>query len=204
MPDSAPSNASLYNPDSVPPCWRFVTFWALLFANPKREGRNAMPTSDRDRQLLEKLSKLAAAHASAAVLAQEIIVTVGERLGLDLDEIAPVAAMLAASSSNGGISAPRPIVDAATFSVHWDGKVCVLGNTLPFRLLERLGRRPNQFIHCDQLLDDVWQGLRSREAIRSVVKVLKQKLVQAGMDDLAASIKGNQPRHYGLIFKPRL
>jgi hypothetical protein len=33
-----------------------------------------------------------------------------------------------------------------------------------------------------------------------VVKVLKQKLVQAGMDDLAASINGNQPYHYGLIF----
>ena len=159
-----------------------------------------MPTSDRDRQLLEKLSQLAAAHASAAALVQEIIVSVGERLGLDLREIAPGAAILAASSPNGGLSACPRMVDLATFSVHWNGKTCVLGNTLPFRLLERLGRRPNQFIHCDQLLDDVWQGLRSREAIRSVVKVLKQKLVQAGMDDLAASINGNQPHHYGLIF----
>jgi DNA-binding response OmpR family regulator len=176
-----------------------VTFWALLFANPKREGRNAMPNSDQDHQLLEKLSQLAAAQASVAALTQEIIVSVGQRLGLDQREIAPVTAIAAASSPNGRISARRPIVDAATFSVHWDGKVCVLGNTLPFRLLERLGHRPNQFIHCDQLLDEVWQDLRSREAIRSVVKVLKQKLVQAGMDDLAASIKGNQPHHYGLI-----
>ena len=159
-----------------------------------------MPTSDRDRQLLEKLSQLAATQASAAALAQEIIVRVGERLGLDLREIAPLAAASRASSPNGDISARRPMIDVATFSVHWDGKTCVLGNTLPFRLLERLGRRPNQFIHCDQLLDEVWQGLRSREAIRSVVKVLKQKLVQAGMDDLAASINGNQPYHYGLIF----
>ena len=157
-----------------------------------------MPKSDQDRHLLEKLSQLAAAQASAAALAQEIIVSVGERLGLDLGEIAPVAAT-SASSPNGGTSARRSMIDPATFSVHWDGKICVLGNTLPFRLLERLGRRPNQFIHCDQLLDDVWQGLRSREAIRSVVKVLKQKLVQAGMDDLAASINGNQPHHYGLI-----
>ncbi len=163
-----------------------------------------MPKPDQDRQLVEQLSLLAAAHASAAALVQEIIVTVRERLGFDLGEIAPVAASLAAPSPNGRTSARRPIVDVATFSVHWDGKTCVLGNTLPFRLLERLGRRPNQFIHCDQLLDDVWQGLRSREAIRSVVKVLKQKLVQAGMDDLAASIKGSQPHHYGLIFKPRL
>jgi hypothetical protein len=176
-----------------------VASWALLFANSQREGRNAMPKSDRDRQLLEKLSQLAAAQASVAALAQEIIVSVGERLGFDLREIASVAA-IQAFSPNGGSSARHPMVDLATFSVHWDGKTCVLGNTLPFRLLERLGRRPNQFIHCDQLLDEVWQGLRSREAIRSVVKVLKQKLVQAGMDDLAASINGNQPYHYGLIF----
>ena len=159
-----------------------------------------MPKPDQDRQLLEKLSQLTAAQASAAALAQEIVASVGERLGFDPREIARVAAIPVASSPNGDISARRPIVDVATFSVHWDGKTCVLGNTLPFRLLERLGRRPNQFIHCDQLLDDVWQCLRSREAIRSVVKVLKQKLVQAGMDDLAASINGNQPHHYGLIF----
>ena len=159
-----------------------------------------MPKSDRDRQLLEKLSQLAAAQASAAALAQEIVVSARERLGFDMGEAPPVAVIPAASSPNGGISARRPMIDVATFSVHWDGKTCVLGNTLPFRLLERLGRRPNQFIHCDQLLDEVWQGLRSREAIRSVVKVLKQKLVQAGMDDLAASINGNQPYHYGLIF----
>ena len=158
-----------------------------------------MPNSDQDRQLLEELSQLAAAQASVAALTQEIIVRVGELLGLDPGEIATVAAIPAASSPNGGTSARRSMVDLATFSVHWDGKICVLGNTLPFRLLERLGRRPNQFIHCDQLLDEVWQGLRSREAIRSVVKVLKQKLVQAGMDDLAASINGNQPHHYGLI-----
>ena len=160
-----------------------------------------MPTSDRDRQLLEKLSQLAAAQASAAALAQEIIVSVGERLGLDLGEIAAPGCEPRRLPHR--MAAFQPVVqsiDVATFSVHWDGKTCVLGNTLPFRLLERLGRRPNQFIHCDQLLDEVWQGLRSREAIRSVVKVLKQKLVQAGMDDLAASINGNQPYHYGLIF----
>ena len=47
-----------------------------------------MPKSDQDRQLVEKLSRLAAAHASAAALAQEIIVSVGERLGLDMGGIA--------------------------------------------------------------------------------------------------------------------
>ena len=163
-----------------------------------------MPKSDRDRQLVERLSRLAAAHATAAALVQEIIVGVGESLGLDMGGIVPLAPNPAVCSPNGSSSARRPIVDLATFSVHWDGKTCVLGNTLPFRLLERLGRRPNQFIHCDQLLDDVWQGPRSREAIRSVVKVLKQKLVQAGMDDLAASISGNEPHHYGFILSRRL
>jgi DNA-binding response OmpR family regulator len=177
----------------------------LLFAIPQRERRNTMSKSDQDRQLLENLSRLVAAHASATALVQEIIVCVSESLGLDIGKLMLAVPNLAACSPNGGNSCHRPIIDPATFSVHWDGKTCVLGNTLPFRLLERLGRRPNQFVHCNQLLDDVWQGCcRSREAIRSVVKVLKQKLVQAGMHGLAASIDGSQPHHYGLIFKREL
>ncbi len=161
-----------------------------------------MPKSERDRQLVERLSRLAAAHAAAAALVQEILATLGQSLGLDPPEITAIAALApnsAVCSSNRDGSPHRPIVDAATFSVHWGGKTCLLGNTLPFRLLEHLGSRPNQFIHCDELLDDVWQGPRSREAIRSVVKVLRQKLIQAGMDDLAASISGREPHHYGLI-----
>ena len=79
-----------------------------------------------------------------------------------------------------------------------------MGNTLPFKFLERLARRPNQLVPCDQLLDDVWECYRSREAMRSVVKVLRQKLGQAGMQDLARAIDGTTARHYGLMLNGRL
>jgi DNA-binding response OmpR family regulator len=92
----------------------------------------------------------------------------------------------------------QPIADPATFCAQWDGKTCYLGDTLPFWLLERLARRPNQFFRYDTLLQDVWDCKRSREAVRSVVKVLRQKLRAAGMDDLAEAIDGSTAHHYGL------
>jgi hypothetical protein len=42
-----------------------------------------------------------------------------------------------------GNGSTRPsIIDGATFSVHWANRTCHLGNTVSFRLLERLARRP--------------------------------------------------------------
>jgi len=158
-----------------------------------------MPNSKEDCQLTTKLSQLAATLAAASTLVDEIIADVGDRLMDNPDHDGPLVPTSAVCSRRSASLKCQPTIDWTTFSVHWDGKTCVLGNTLPLRLLERLGRRPNQFIHCDQLLDDVWQGPRSKEAVRSVVKVLRQKLIQAGMHDLAASINGNQPHHYGFI-----
>jgi len=74
-----------------------------------------------------------------------------------------------------------------------------LGYTVLFRLADRLSRRPNQYITPDQLLRDVWEGgLRSPETIRSAVRNLRERLSLAGMDDLAAAIRGHGGR-YGLI-----
>ena len=52
----------------------------------------------------------------------------------------------------------RPsIADRATFSVRWGGRTCYLGDTLPFRLLERLARRPDRLFSYGVLLQDVWR-----------------------------------------------
>ena len=92
-----------------------------------------------------------------------------------------------------------PCVDRTAFSIIWSNRTCYLGNTLPFRFFERLARRPNQFFSYGQLFQDVWDGEeRSNEAVRSVVKVLKKKLAEAGMDALAAAINGKNPGYYGL------
>ena len=76
---------------------------------------------------------------------------------------------------------------------------CYLGNTVAFKLLERLARRPNQFVHCETLLEDLWDCHTSREAVRSAVKILRRKLNAAGMKDLAGAIDSSTSHHYGLM-----
>lgn len=163
-----------------------------------------MPIVDHPGGIVERLARLAACLDQAVQLTEQIIDDVATnreptthafRLSVAAGRFPPTA----------GKDLDRyPIVDRTTFAVHWGGKTCYLGNTLPFRFLERLARRPNQLVPCDQLLDDVWRCCRSREAIRSVVKVLRQKLSQAGMEDLAEAIDGTTARHYGLILNGRV
>ena len=96
-------------------------------------------------------------------------------------------------------SDPLSIIDDATFNARWADRTCFLGNTLPFRLLARLAQRPNHFISYETLFRDVWNDeYTSPEALRSAVKVLRRKLMAAGMADLADAIDGSNSRHYAL------
>jgi DNA-binding response OmpR family regulator len=102
-------------------------------------------------------------------------------------------AVTATESSNG-----RLVIDDDQLTVTYRGRSCYLGNTLPFRLLARLARRPNRYFTHVELLDYVWKGARTTDAIRSVVKTLRQKLRQDGLDELAAAIDGSAPGRYAL------
>ena len=84
-------------------------------------------------------------------------------------------------------------------SVVYRGRSCFLGNTLPLRFIERLLLSPNQYLSHEQLQDDVWNAVRSPEAIRSVVKELRARLRRAGMSRLAESIDGRVGGHYALM-----
>ena len=93
------------------------------------------------------------------------------------------------------------IVDQASRTVTFRGTSCCLGNTLMFRLIERLARRPNTFVSFDRLIRDVWDGdAKSDEAIRSVVKELRARLRKSGLRRLASAIAG-QRRAYALILR---
>lgn len=93
------------------------------------------------------------------------------------------------------------IVDAAAKTVTYRGCTCCLGNTLVFRMIERLARRPNHFVSFDRLIRDVWDGHpKSDEAIRSVVKELRDRLRKNGMRRLASLIRG-QKKSYALMLK---
>ncbi len=67
-----------------------------------------------------------------------------------------------------------------------------------FRFVQRLARRPDTYLTYNELLRDVWDGVRSDAAIRSVVKRLRRALREAGMDDLADAIDGSTPGRYAL------
>ena len=107
-----------------------------------------------------------------------------------------------------GQSAPRrkqagiPVVDPTTYTVLWAGQVCHMGVGYPFKLIERLARRPNCLVSYDQLIQDVWLGdPRSDETLRSEIRRVRRTLRAAGMHDLAQAIKGRN-RHYGLMLDP--
>jgi hypothetical protein len=76
------------------------------------------------------------------------------------------------------------IVDAGTFSVRWANRTCRLGNTVAFKLLTRLARRPDQYPSYESLRDGIWDEWKSDAAVQSAVKVLRRELNAAGMADL--------------------
>jgi DNA-binding response OmpR family regulator len=90
-------------------------------------------------------------------------------------------------------------LDRTTFSVRWEGRSCYLGHSTAFRLLERLARRPNEYVSVDRLLDELWSGPRSYSTLRSTVCRLKSRLRHAGMGDLAQLIDGRVYGHYALL-----
>jgi len=149
-------------------------------------------------RIVQGLRRLAATHVEAATILHEIVSEIGENLGLDVG--IGTTTPLPVNESPLEPSAPRtPTADADSLAIRWKGKTCFLGKTLPFKLFARLARRPNQFLSHDLLLDEVWECRVTKEAMRSVVKMLKQKLRQAGMADLAAAINGRRRECYGLI-----
>jgi DNA-binding response OmpR family regulator len=148
--------------------------------------------------IIQRLNQLAAAHSEAESLLREIVSKLCEEFDFDVRSIA--ASNRRADGSSPARSVQQvPLADPNTLAIHWKGKTCFLGKTLAFKFFARLARRPNQFLSHDLLLDEVWECRVTKEAIRSVVKTLKQKLRKAGMDDLAARIDGGRRECYGLI-----
>lgn len=109
-----------------------------------------------------------------------------------------------ASSRTVKRDAGAPYVDLSLLSVVHRGKCCFLGDTFPFRLMAKLIGSPNRYFSYDELLADVWDCVRSRTAVRSVVKILRAKLRDARLDELAAAIDGSVKQHYGLILNRTL
>ncbi len=146
-----------------------------------------MLTNEKKTLIQESLRSLAASHTAAVVQIEETMSVLLRALELDDN---------AAKDSKAG---HRPRADATTFSVEWRGRTCFLGNTLLFWLFERLARSPNRYVAHVDLLDDVWRSERESSTIRGVAKRLRDRLVAADMEELAAAIDGSVSGYYGLI-----
>ncbi len=95
-----------------------------------------------------------------------------------------------------------PQADVALLSVRVGDRACFLGNTLPFWLMAKLLKRPNQYLPYSTLMNEVWRGPRSAAAIRSVVRDLRAKLRSAGLHQVANSIHGKVRGHYAYLHRP--
>lgn len=99
----------------------------------------------------------------------------------------------------------RPLLDEATLSVVWQGRMIHLGHTQAFWLLARLARSVNQYVTHPDLIQEIWDNdLTDTAAVRSGVRRLRIKLRRGGMGDLAEAIAGHNGRYMlDLTFLPR-
>jgi DNA-binding response OmpR family regulator len=149
---------------------------------------------EKVRRLDALASQLAEALMTAAICAQEIRAV----LCTEIDREPPFEVSRSASGIAHGLTHAklRPLLDESTLSVIWNGKTVRLGQTLAFRLLARLARRPNQYVTHLDLLRDVWDDDDLATAtIRSLVRELRRKLRIGGMTDLASAIRGHNGRY---------
>ncbi len=150
-----------------------------------------METAQRE-QIHTSLQNLANSHAETMANLEHTTALISEALALG-----PIPQFSAGANDAGGRQGNElPVIDPAFFKVRYRAKSCFLGNTLPFRLFARLARRPNTYLTYNELLADVWNGVRSDDAIRSVVKDLRTKFRKADLSVLADAIDGSVKRHY--------
>lgn len=110
----------------------------------------------------------------------------------------PIANVLGSPAGRAADLYNTPIVDLLALTVTWRGKSCFVGNNNLLKLMDRLVRRPDQYIPADRLISEVWKNSIVDDTFRSTVRGLKNRLRQARMGKLAAAIRSNK-RTYGLM-----
>lgn len=148
----------------------------------------------RREQIQRSLRNLAASYSAALTILEDTLKLLDEEFALD-----PATYLQRRGVSGENDKDQRYLVNPKRLSVTFEGKTCFLGNSLPFKFLSRLAREPNAYVSHEELLTDVWNDRSvSDSALRSVVKMLRNKLRQDGLARLADAIDGTQPGHYSL------
>lgn len=94
--------------------------------------------------------------------------------------------------------AAAPVLNESTFSVHWNGRTCELGNSPRFRLMKELVSTPNCYTTFEKLAERMGDD---SDGIYHVKSRLIANLRNANMGDLAALIR-TADGHYGLFIEP--
>jgi DNA-binding response OmpR family regulator len=147
---------------------------------------------DKQEQIRQVLQRLAASYAATMKLMELALALMEEEFSFEQQTPFQFGTRIKHQRSS------RLEIDRSTLSVNYRGRPCFLGNTLMFRLIEQLAKRPNKYLPYEDLLADVWQCDRSDGAIRSVVKRLPGSLRGHGMEHIAQAIDGSVPGHYAL------
>jgi len=142
--------------------------------------------------ILDAFAELATLHAAAAATAERAWSVLAEHDEADLRQ------MPYARCQHRQLPGGRPLVNAATFSVEWQGRRCDLGPSILFKLIQRLLRRPDRYYPYDILMDDVWDRRCADTTVRSAVKRLRRALCNTGLSNLADAIRGSG-RCYGVF-----
>jgi hypothetical protein len=95
-------------------------------------------------------------------------------------------------------SSHQLVLDKETFEARWGKRSCFLGNTIEFRLLERLNRRPGLYLCLDALRASVWaEEHTAKNTIQRTICNLRRKILDAGL--VGVLIDGGQKHHYRLV-----
>jgi DNA-binding response OmpR family regulator len=149
--------------------------------------------TDRRESIRDSLRHLAEAHAATMKVMERTYSLLCEELALD-----PAECLSRPAPTTQPADHAAPIFDSGRFSVSFRGHTCCLGNTIPFRFLARLAEEPNRCVSHTNLIDQLWAGVCSDDALRSVVKHLRRRLREAGLGVLADAIDGSTRGHFVL------
>jgi 7-cyano-7-deazaguanine synthase in queuosine biosynthesis len=93
------------------------------------------------------------------------------------------------------------VIDRARFEVTCANASCFLGNTIEFRLLDRLNQSRGRYVAVPTLADEVWQRAEtSKNTVQTTVSNLRRRLRCAGLS--LVIIDGRQKGFYRLEIQP--
>jgi hypothetical protein len=105
------------------------------------------------------------------------------------------------ASLNGTASGNQLVIDHTKFEARQGNNCCSLGNTLEFRLLDRLHQGRGQYLSNATLMQDVWNDAQvQKNTIQKTISNLRRKLNEEFSTSLV--IDGSQKGHYRLVWSP--